>query len=96
MMFAESRRVSVDHVLLSYSSYEIAEWKAYYQLYPMPQMRSDLRSGNISALIYNANRSQDSDPLTASAFIFSSQEEADKTLDERVASTRAAIAMYKL
>ena|ERR1035437_8818140 len=53
---AESRGVSVRELLATHDSHELAEWAAYYSLYPEPQERADLRAGNVAATMHNAWR----------------------------------------
>jgi hypothetical protein len=46
----------VGELLSGISSRELSEWRAYYELEPFGEERSDLRSGTIAAVVANTAR----------------------------------------
>lgn len=58
-----------DHLLRSLTAKQFQEWQAFYTLDPFGDQRGDLRSGIVSAVIANAFRSKNTNPIEPSQFM---------------------------
>ncbi len=87
---------NVDEMLDSAPSKMLTEWRAFWNLNPQGQWRSDLRSGIVASVIANVNRDskRKPEPFTAKDFMpdFMSRTETLEDKNERIKKKLLAFA----
>ena len=61
--------MSVERLLESFSSQEVAEWMAFSRIEPFGEERADLRSAVVACVIANANRGKNQRPFKIDDFV---------------------------
>jgi len=71
--------MTVRDLLSRIDSRELSEWQAFFSIEPMPEQRSDYRSGVIASVIANTNRGKNTKPFEPKDFIPDYEKTSGKT-----------------
>lgn len=81
---------------LTMSAREFAQWMDYFRSEPFGPVRDNLHAGQITAMLYNANRGKGKKPLSAADFLLMSQRERMERNSRQTLSTMKAMAKPKV
>jgi hypothetical protein len=74
------------------SAREFSEWMEYYQSEPFGPVRDNIHSGQITAMLFNANRRKGQRPMTAADFLLMSEKDRMKQRTEKTMQAMREIA----
>lgn len=80
---------------LTMSAREFAQWMDYFRSEPFGPVRDNLHAGQVTAMLFNANRKKGQRPLSAADFLLMPEKERMHQRTRKTMETMRAIAKMK-